>query len=74
MTSWEDTISENTTKAAIHGYTILLGAGIGSYYQACISIAQIKVGKLKVFTAITFISASKLATFIATARPLPFKP
>lgn len=37
----------------------MLGAGIGSYYQACISIAQITVGKEKVFTAITFIAASK---------------
>lgn len=55
----KDTIDENTSKAAIHGYTILLGAGIGSYYQACISLAQINVGKDKVFTAITFIAASK---------------
>jgi len=53
------TINENTSKAAIHGYTILLGAGIGSYYQACMVVAQIHVGKEKVFTAITFIAARK---------------
>lgn len=54
------TIDTSTSDAAIYGYTVIYGIGIGSFSQAAFSIAQALVPEDQVSLAIGFISCAQI--------------
>ena len=54
------TVDQNTSTSAIYGYSILIGIGAGSFAQASFSVAQVKVPKEDIPSAIGFISMAQI--------------
>ena len=54
------TVTEASSAARVYGYTVILGVGGGAFVQAAFSVAQAKVGAVKIPEAIGFITLGQL--------------
>lgn len=54
------TVDESSSSARVYGYSVLLAVGGGSFVQAAFSVAQAKVGQVKIPEAIGFITLGQL--------------
>ena len=54
------TVDEFSSSARVYGYSVLLAVGGGSFVQAAFSVAQAKVGPVKIPEAIGFITLGQL--------------
>ena len=51
-----DTVSATTSSSAVYGYTVLIGAGVGSFLQAGFGVTQALVKPEEVTDAVGFMS------------------
>ena len=54
------TVDATSSSARVYGYSVLLAVGGGSFVQAAFSVAQAKVGKIKIPEAIGFITLGQI--------------
>ena len=54
------TLDATSSSARVYGYSVILAVGGGSFVQAAFSVAQAKVGKIKIPEAIGFITLGQL--------------
>lgn len=55
------TVDASTSTAAVYGYTILIGFGVGLYGQASFAVAQAVVGPEMVSSAVGFITCAQVS-------------
>ena len=56
---FSDTVSSSTAASAVHGFTVLMGAGAGSFLQAGYGVTQALVSPEEIADAVGFMSLGK---------------